>query len=81
LNIIKELIEQFVDNFNLPASIKKKGQKCKALHKEEISKNGVLLIVLSDEEAKDVTSLSKEDKDKIVKSFIVAINFYLNYCR
>jgi len=45
---------------SLPASKEKKGRKCKALHKEEILKNGVLLIVLSDNKAKDATSFSEE---------------------
>jgi hypothetical protein len=38
LNIIDELTEQFVDNFNILASKEKKGRKCKALHKEVILK-------------------------------------------
>jgi hypothetical protein len=36
------------------------------LHKEKILKNGVLLIVLSNEEVKDATFLSKEDRDKML---------------
>jgi len=74
-------MEQFANNFSLPTSKKKNGRKCKALHKEEISKNGILLIVLSDEEAKDVTSLSKENEDNIVWAFTIVINFYLSYCK
>ncbi len=42
LNVIKELIEQFVKNFSILASKNKKGGNCKAPHKEEILKNGVL---------------------------------------
>jgi hypothetical protein len=37
--------------------------KCKTPHEEEILKNDVLLIVLSDEEAKDATSFSEKDED------------------
>jgi hypothetical protein len=48
---IEELIEQFANNFSLSTFKKKKGWKCKAPHKEEILKNNVLLIVLSDKEA------------------------------
>jgi hypothetical protein len=39
--------------------------KCKAPHKEEILKNGVVLIVLSDEETKDATSFSEKDEDEM----------------
>jgi hypothetical protein len=35
------------------------------MHKEEILKNGVFLIVSSDKEAKDATSFCEEDKDKM----------------
>jgi hypothetical protein len=49
------------------SSIKeKKGQKYNASHKEEISKNGVMLIVLNDNETEDATSLSKKDKDEML---------------
>ncbi len=65
LSIIEELTKKIVNNFNLFASKKKNGRKCKTPHKEEILKNGVLLIILSDEEAKDATSLNKEDKDEM----------------
>ncbi len=63
---IEELTKQFANNFNLPASKKKKGQKCKSLNKEEIMKNGILLIVLSDKEVEDATSLCEEDKDEML---------------
>ncbi len=66
LNAIEKLTKQFADNFNLPTSKEKKGWKCKASHKEEILKNGVLLIVLNNEEVKDATSLSIEDEDEMV---------------
>jgi hypothetical protein len=59
------LMEQFADSFNLLTSKEKKGWKCKALHKEEILKNSVFLIVLSNKETKDATSFSEEDKDKM----------------
>jgi hypothetical protein len=36
------------------------------LNKEEILKNGLLLIVLSDKEVHDATSLSEEDKDEML---------------
>ncbi len=45
---------------------RKKNQKCKAPCKEENLKNGVILIVLSNNEAKDATSLSEEDKDEML---------------
>ncbi len=64
-SMIKELTKLFVDNFNLLASHKKKGRKCKTLHKEEILKNGVLLIVLRDEEAEDAISFSEENENKM----------------
>jgi len=64
LSIIEELTKKFVNNFNLFASKKKNGRKCKTPHKEEILKNSVLLIILSDEEAKDA-SLNKKDKDEM----------------
>jgi hypothetical protein len=47
---IKELTKQFIKNFSFLASNERKGWKCNALHKEEILKNGVLLIVLNDKE-------------------------------
>jgi hypothetical protein len=40
---------------NLFISKNKKGRKCKAVHKEEIMTNGVVLIVLSNKGTKDVT--------------------------
>jgi hypothetical protein len=45
---------------------RKKIQNCKAPRKEEILKNGVILIVLSNNKAKDATSLSEEDKDEML---------------
>ncbi len=45
---------------------RKKVEITKHPHKEEILKNGVFLIVLSDEEAKDATSLSGEDEDEML---------------
>jgi len=58
---IEELTEQFTNNFNLLASEKKKGLKCKVPQKEKILKNGVFLIVLSDEEIKNATSLNEKN--------------------
>ncbi len=66
LSAIKDLMKQFVDNFSLFASKDlKKGWKCKALHKEEILTNGVVLIILNDEETKDAISFSEENKDEM----------------
>ncbi len=65
-SVIKELMKQFANNFSLLVSKKKKGWKCKAPHKEEILKNGVLLIFLNNKEAKDATSLREEDKDEML---------------
>jgi hypothetical protein len=63
---IEDLTKQFADNFSLLASKeKKKGWKCKAPRREEILTNGVLLIVLSNEEIEDVISFSEEDEDKM----------------
>jgi len=44
---------------------RKTGWKCKAPHKEEILTNGELLIILSNEETKDVTSFNEKDEDKM----------------
>ncbi len=63
---MKEVMEQFINNFNLHASKEKKSLKCNASNQKEILKNGALLIVLSDDKAKDVTSLSEEDRDKML---------------
>jgi hypothetical protein len=65
LSAIKELTKLSIDNFNLLASQKEKGQKCKILHKEEILKNGVLLVVLRDKEAEDVISFSEKNEDEM----------------
>ncbi len=59
---IKDLIKQFVNNFNLLASKEKRGQKCKATKKEGLLTNGVLLIVLSNDETHDATSLNEKMK-------------------
>lgn len=66
LNAIKNLTEQFVNNFNLFPSKEKKGWKCKTTHKEKILTNGVLLIVLSNKEVEDATSSSEENKYEMV---------------
>jgi membrane carboxypeptidase/penicillin-binding protein PbpC len=70
LSTIKELMEQFANNFNLPASNKKKVKNAK-----HCTRKRSFLIVLSDEEVEDVTSLNKKNKDKIVTNFIVVIDF------
>jgi 3-deoxy-D-manno-octulosonic-acid transferase len=43
-----------------------KNHKCNALHQKKILKNGALLIVLNNDETEDATSLSEEDKDKML---------------
>ncbi len=62
LNVIKDLTKQFANNFSLSLSKEKKGQKCKIGHKEEILRNGVLLIVLKDKKTKDAIAYSEEDE-------------------
>jgi len=62
LNVIKDLTKQFANNFNLSPSKEKKGQKCKIGHKEEILKNGVLLIVLNNEKTNDAIASCEEDE-------------------
>jgi hypothetical protein len=42
------------------------GKKCKAPHNEKIFNNGVLLIVLNDEEVEDATSLNEEYEDEML---------------
>jgi hypothetical protein len=54
-NELEKLKENFGCNFNFLAYKEKKVQKCKAPHKEEILKNGVLLIILNNEEAEDAS--------------------------
>jgi hypothetical protein len=65
LGAMKNLMEQFANNFNYPTFEEKMGQKRKALHKEDILKKGVLLIVLTNEEEKDATSFCEEDEDEM----------------
>jgi hypothetical protein len=62
---IEDLMKQFANIFNLLVFKEKKGQKCKAAHKEEILTNGVFLIILNNKEIEDATSFSEEDKDKM----------------
>jgi len=67
LDAMEELTKRFTNNFNLPPfKGKKKSWKCNASHQKEFLKNGVLLIVLNDNEIEDATSLSKENKDEIL---------------
>jgi hypothetical protein len=62
---INDLIEQFANNFSLLISKEKKGQKCKAMHKEEIMTNNVVLIVLSDKGTKVATSCNEKEEDEM----------------
>jgi hypothetical protein len=54
---------QIIEDFFL---LKKKNQKCKTMHKEEMLRNGVFLIILNDEEIEDATSFNEEDKDEML---------------
>jgi hypothetical protein len=51
--IIKNLIEQFVNNFNHLHSKKRKGRKYNASHKEETMTIGVVLNILNNAEIED----------------------------
>ncbi len=58
---IDDSMEQLANNFNLFISKEKNGRKCKAAHKEEIMRNGVVLIILSDKGIEDATSCNEEE--------------------
>lgn len=62
---IEDLMEQFINNFNLLHSKERKCHKYNAMHKEETTTNGVALNVLSDEETKNAKSFSEEDEEEI----------------
>jgi len=64
--MIENMTEWFVDNFNLFHSKESKGQKYNVEHKQKTMTNGVVLNILSNEEAKSVRSFSEEDEEEIL---------------
>lgn len=66
MTIIKDLMEQFANNFNLLHSKERKGRKYNAACKEETMTNGIVLNVLSNEEIEDARSFNEKDEKEIL---------------
>jgi hypothetical protein len=61
----QKMMEHFVDISIFFLLKRKKGRKCKTMHKQEMLTNGAFLIVLSNKKVEDVTFFSDEDDDEM----------------